>query len=162
MYTVTNTHIFGAGNVTVLILHTNHSQYGQILRMVAETHSSSEVKEFAEMRMLLTSAAERGNLGVRPVWHILTLSNIPHTTNEDMLNVRDLAGVCVVLIDEFGCLVDGVRDKRNKKQWHAVQRYSGQCLPPPLLTSSTVTSLTFLICHAKYTLLLISCASYTH
>jgi hypothetical protein len=95
MYTVTNTHIFGAGNVIVLSLHTNHSQYGQILRMVAETHSSSDVKEFAEMRMLLTSAAERGNLGMRPVWHILTLSNIPHTTNGRYAQrARSCRGLC--------------------------------------------------------------------
>jgi hypothetical protein len=68
----------------------------EMVRIVVDTHTSREVKEFLEMRMVLSAAAERGHLGV-----------------------------CVVLVDEVGCLIDGVRDKRNKPQWHDVQQYSG-------------------------------------
>jgi hypothetical protein len=66
------------------------------IRTIAETHRRSEVQEFLEMRMVLTAAAEGGQLVV-----------------------------CVVLVDELGCLVDGVRDPRNKPAWQAVQASSG-------------------------------------
>ena len=62
----------------------------ELVRMVAETNSRTQVKEFLEMRMVLTTAAELGHLTV-----------------------------CIALIDEFGCLVNGVRDKRNKPGWYS-------------------------------------------
>ena len=65
----------------------------EAVRVIAETHARNDVNAFLEMRMVLTCAAERG--------HFM---------------------VCVVLLDELGCLVDGVRDPRNKPEW---------CLRPP-------------------------------
>ncbi len=62
----------------------------ELVRMVAETNNRTQVKEFLEMRMVLTTAAELGHLTV-----------------------------CIALIDEFACLVDGVRDRRNKLGWYS-------------------------------------------
>lgn len=61
----------------------------EAVRVIAETNARKDVRAFLEMRMVLTSAAERGHLMV-----------------------------CVVLIDELGCFVDGVRDPRNKPEWY--------------------------------------------
>ena len=60
----------------------------ELVRTIAETHRISEVRDFLEMRMVLSAVAELGHLVV-----------------------------AIVLIDEIGCLVDGVRDKRNKTKW---------------------------------------------
>jgi hypothetical protein len=60
----------------------------EAVRVIGETHSRKDVKDFLEMRMVLSAAAERG--------HVM---------------------VCMVLVDELRCFVDGVRDPRNKPEW---------------------------------------------
>ena len=67
----------------------------ELVRMVAETNNRTQVKEFLEMRIVLTTAAEHGHLTV-----------------------------CIALIDEFGCLVNGVRDKRNKPAWYSHRQHA--------------------------------------
>ena len=68
----------------------------ETVRTIAETRPRREVQDFLEMRMLLTAVAEQGHLVM-----------------------------CAVLIDELGCFVDGVRDMRNRPDWHQVQAVSG-------------------------------------